>query len=862
MKTRKNLFVSLVFLAALPLITFCKKEKGPQVQETSVIETPTEDALAETTDLSYVMYGAFDEEFGFALGRRLQGALVSPTMADLFVVDPSTVNNPDAINPDELMTMICRIESRKASVILTKATFREFYDWAQVYTGGYALLDLEDYDGDPDPDDTMESRARHRMANVIHNAYMAGQTDDVETRTTVNGLELDWEHVDTWPVEKQNAIMFDGFAMCGYDELFVMNAAATLDVDAEVRHPQNDHEWGHKADAVVSWLNRKSKEKAQTKAVPGIFTKAGGNVAISDLVDAQTKEYVFDLQYQARDGYYVTSAYSALKVQYTVHSAYDFGGNLEYYQVRQNITVMNDKIYSSPAGDSWWVRENDANFNLARGAWMKSIETKMWLEGGGTKSVVSAGPLNENGSSSGSSSSGGSSTTTIGHTNGLSVGLAGGMSGENPTFSLSAGYSHTWTYSESTGTTWNTSTNWSTKDLTTTFNQGNDANGTVTWTHIGKTPTNADETHVSKLKPLLINTCVTDEQALWKIDNPSGTYRLNAEFRIENETFLIYYHWNRNSAFITKSQRHNISFDLNAPDRYKRKWNNVIYDYGSVTGDIQLTHYLDDYIESTYGYNSANFCWAGLFVSTEATANGSDNACAVFQTFKNSIAGMKFQLYQKGFRGQLKFGLKPDGVSSLTDKIVLDLDNLYSEGETVTEQVNGYDLTFKVTKNNKEVELNDVPGDFSGKLDIPETIAEDMLTVTSLGDNCAVRRKGITAVTIPATVRTIENGALAELDKITEINIPEGVQTIGTWSFHLDNNLTKLYLPSTLTAIRDCAFYECNAITEIHIKATTPPTVGSYNFANKSATLYVPKDYKVSYATADFWKEFKKIVEE
>lgn len=436
------------------------------------------------------------------------------------------------------------------------------------------------------------------------------------------------------------------------------------------------------------------------------------------------------------------------------------------------------------------------------------------------------------------------------------------MSGENPTFSLSAGYSHTWTYSESTGTTWNTSTNWSTKDLTTTFNQGNDANGTVTWTHIGKTPTNADETHVSKLKPLLINTCVTDEQALWKIDNPSGTYRLNAEFRIENETFLIYYHWNRNSAFITKSQRHNISFDLNAPDRYKRKWNNVIYDYGSVTGDIQLTHYLDDYIESTYGYNSANFCWAGLFVSTEATANGSDNACAVFQTFKNSIAGMKFQLYQKGFRGQLKFGLKPDGVSSLTDKIVLDLDNLYSEEETVTEQVNGYELTFKVTKNNKEVELNDVPVDFSGKLDIPETVAEGMLTVTSLGDNCAVRRKGITAVTIPATVRTIENGALAELDKITEINIPEGVQTIGTWSFHLDNNLTKLYLPSTLTAIRDCAFYECNAITEIHIKATTPPTVGSYNFANKSATLYVPKDYKVSYATADFWKEFKKIVEE
>ena len=859
MKKRKNNFKRLVLaaalLATLPIITF-SCEKLPDVQQAKMDEPSTEDALAVTTGLSYVMYGAFDEEFGYAFGRRLQGALVSPTMADLYVMDPSTVNNPNAIDPNELMTMICRIESGKASVVLTKATFREFYDWAQLYTSGYALLDLEDYDGDPDPVETKVARVRHRIANVIHNAYVAGQADDVQTRTTVNGMELDWEHVDTWPVEKQNAIMFDGFAMSGNDELFVMNAAATLDADAEVRHPQNSYEWGHKADAVVCWLDNKSREKS--------LTKADGNSAISDLINAQTKEFVFDLKYQAQTGYFTDIAYSALKVQYAVYSAYDFGGNVEYYQVRQNITVMNDKIFFSPAGDSWIVRYDDENYNLSRGAWMKYIETKMWLEGSGTKSVVSAGPLNENGSSSGSSSSGGGKTHTTGASDGYSiggsVGTSMGTSGINATFTVTAMGTHTDTYSDATSTTWNTSTNWSTKDLTTSFNQGNDANGTVAWTHAGLTPTNGDEAHESKLKLLLRSTCVTDEQALWKIDNPSGTYTLKASFNVRNEIILLNT-TNGNSAFITKDNPHNISFELTTPDRYKRKWNNVIYDYGSVTGDIQLTHYLDEYIEDTYGYKSANFCWAGLFVSTEATPDGSYNASEVFQTFKNSIAGMKIQLYQKGFRGQLKFGLKPDGQSSLTDKITLDLDNLYSEGETITERVNGYDLTFKVTKNNKEVELNAVPANFSGILDIPATVAEGALTVTSLGDNCAVGRKGITAVTIPATVRTIENGALAELN-ITEINVPEGVQTIGTWSFHLDNNLTKVYLPGTLTVIHNCAFYECKAIAEVHIKATTPPTVGSYNSNLRNATLYVPKSCKETYAKANFWKDFKNIVEE
>ena len=46
----------------------------------------------------------------------------------------------------------------------------------------------------------------------------------------------------------------------------------------------------------------------------------------------------------------------------------------------------------------------------------------------------------------------------------------------------------------------------------------------------------------------------------------------------------------------------------------------------------------------------------------------------VFQTFKNSIQGMKRQLVAKGFAGRLVFGLKLDGQEDLLDSVVLNLD--------------------------------------------------------------------------------------------------------------------------------------------------------------------------------------------
>ena len=824
----------LTICGATMALTSCKDDEVvPETTSTGVeqAETPTADALNVTTDKSYVVYGELEHGFDLALQRRLQGSMTPPMDADCFIFDMAALKQ-SSLSLDEWKEMVRRCQSGEASYVITQCSFKDFYDFAVIYVFTAMAIELDNYQGDTDPGTQAEikARAKQRMANVVRNAYIAsGQADGATTRgTEVNDQELDWENIDQWPEEKQNAIMFDAYAFCGGNEIYVLNAEASKYLNGEeADQPANDYEWGQKADAIAAWLNSQGKDDAETRAGLKGFaqtaTRAGGS-NISDLMSAQTKEFVFDLKYPSLWGFYVETAYSALKVQYAAYSAYDFGGNVEYYQVRQNITVMNDKIFVPIDDPYWWVRQNDGNFSMARGAWMKYIDTKMWLEGSGTKTIVSAGPLNENGSSSGSSSSGGSTTTTTGTSEGYSVGVSWGSSlgltGPSVNLSASYGESYTSSYSNSTGTTWNTSTNWSTKDLTTTFTQGNDANGTVAWAHKGNTPKDIESTGTNNIKTLLKNTCVTDEQALWKIEKPSGAYTLKASFNVWNEIALCGNSSGR-TAFITQDNPHNISFDLNTPNRFKLRWNNYIINYGNVQGDPILTGALDEYLEKTYGVSSGNNCWAGLFISTEATANGSDNARAVFQTFKNSIRGLKQTLKKKGYGGTLVFGLKRDteDEDNPIDKLTLNLNVTYEVGETYTEQVNGYDLTFKVTKKNQEVELSSVPSNFQGELVIPANILDNALTVTSLGDKCALYCLGITAVTIPSSVTFIDYCALHGMDKLSEV----------------------------------------------HIKATTPPAVGCYWTLSPSyekATLYVPQGCKQTYADTKYWQNFKNIVEE
>ena len=88
MKTSRmfRLALAIALPAALTmLISSCVKENRLDIQVTTLLDPPTQDAPAVTMDQSYAMYGAFDEEFGYALGRRMQGMMAPASDAEIFV---------------------------------------------------------------------------------------------------------------------------------------------------------------------------------------------------------------------------------------------------------------------------------------------------------------------------------------------------------------------------------------------------------------------------------------------------------------------------------------------------------------------------------------------------------------------------------------------------------------------------------------------------------------------------------------------------------------------------------------------------------------------------------------------------------
>lgn len=114
----------------------------------------------------------------------------------------------------------------------------------------------------------------------------------------------------------------------------------------------------------------------------------------------------------------------------------------------------------------------------------------------------------------------------------------------------------------------------------------------------------------------------------------------------------------------------------------------------------------------------------------------------------------------------------------------------------------------------------------------------------------------------PSNVKTIGWQAFnATALKILEL--PEGLTTIGKSAFYGCSKLEKVELPSTVTNIEQEAFYLCENLHKFVVKMLTPPAVvaDALPSCRSEATLFVPAGSKDTYANAEYWNEFKEIVE-
>ena len=139
------------------------------------------------------------------------------------------------------------------------------------------------------------------------------------------------------------------------------------------------------------------------------------------------------------------------------------------------------------------------------------------------------------------------------------------------------------------------------------------------------------------------------------------------------------------------------------------------------------------------------------------------------------------------------------------------------------------------------------------------TIPKD---VTFIAHTVFAGCSGLTSITIPESVTSIGISAFNGCSGLTSFTIPNSVISIGSYAFYNCYGLTSVTIPKSVTSIGDSSFRGCDVLTSVTVGMRTPVTIGETTFTNRTnAILYVPAGCKAAYEAANYWREFKKIVE-
>lgn len=167
--------------------------------------------------------------------------------------------------------------------------------------------------------------------------------------------------------------------------------------------------------------------------------------------------------------------------------------------------------------------------------------------------------------------------------------------------------------------------------------------------------------------------------------------------------------------------------------------------------------------------------------------------------------------------------------------------------------------------------------------------------VSTIGGSAFYGCSGLTSINIPASVTSITSGAFSYCSGLTNITvasgnstynsnnsckaivqtssnqlitgcketvIPSTIASIGSYAFQGVTGLTAITIPSSVMAINSYAFDGCSSLISVTVENATPVSIVSSTFSNRSnATLYVPAGSKSAYTSANYWKEFKEIIE-
>ena len=135
-------------------------------------------------------------------------------------------------------------------------------------------------------------------------------------------------------------------------------------------------------------------------------------------------------------------------------------------------------------------------------------------------------------------------------------------------------------------------------------------------------------------------------------------------------------------------------------------------------------------------------------------------------------------------------------------------------------------------------------------------------TVKNIGNSTFSSCSGLTSITLPNGLTNIGYSAFSGCIGLTSVTIPDGVTNIESSAFNNCSGLTSITIPSSVTSIGYSTFQGCSNLIYVTVENSTPVSISSATFTNRAnATLYVPVGSKAAYQAANYWKQFKEIVE-
>ena len=591
--------VLMLFVAAS--LTACKKDEPAKEQEyifeTEEYSAPTEDTLAVVSDLPAYVLPYDYKNFGAALVNRLQNKVAEvndDTVKDL----ASVVMHSSQIASFEEWDVILMQLLLGRNIIIVEPTLKDFKEFCDMVSSIYLLLQvIGDEEGLLDaleiiPGVRQTLEAFYEMSTV---------PEKIESM-----FLLDTDN---------SGIFAEAIAMRGCDFHIVDRMTGVTEV--ETTHEKVVDEEGNIEPTEAPDIESNENAGAITPYAYGLFADM-----FAKWINEQ--EYYVDMEEQIRNRglksfnatrasettkYNLEDITSVQKVQYTISAAtpYDVGpklpvtvsfevcsiymeeDNSDYYCVYKNIVSYNQVLDCGPEGEKnkreW--RKN-SNFRGRKstfsgeivpyelpyyGPFMRNIEgrsichahTDGWVDS--TTSAVDL-PSRKNVKSVANVAvekySPKNSIGSVDHTNGFSYGFDGGLylasePSVNLGFSVSYDTSDTRTYDDL-------------EIIASTLN------GTPEWKYIGQ---NLPEAYYNLILPsshseaptIMRRECEVDQSWIWKVPNPSGSYRLYDETDIE--TSIMYYKndaLEAHSYFVNLTTTKRVSFLMMPPPRSQQYW--------------------------------------------------------------------------------------------------------------------------------------------------------------------------------------------------------------------------------------------------------------------------------------------------